>query len=150
MRARLITAMAAAGIAGGLGAMVLVRLAPDRGHGDDGKAALAAPGAAIVAVAVPADLSAQAQAGKRVFDARCAACHGENAAGRDGAGPPLVHGYYEPDHHADAAFALAVRNGVRAHHWRFGNMPPVDGVMAEDLAAIVRYVRELQAENGIF
>ncbi|MCP4318989.1 MAG: cytochrome c [Hyphomicrobiales bacterium] len=105
-------------------------------------------GTAIVAVAVP-DLSENAAIGKAIFDVNCRACHGENASGLDGFGPPLVHKIYEPGHHSDAAFELAVKNGVRAHHWTYGNMPPVDNVSAEQTAQIVVYVRELQRSNGI-
>ena len=103
----------------------------------------------IAEVRVPT-LSATATAGEAVFDANCAACHGDNAAGRDGAGPPLVHKIYEPNHHSDAAFFLAARQGVRSHHWPFGNMPPVEGVSDDDVALIVAYVRELQRANGVF
>ena len=53
-------------------------------------------------------------------------------------------------HHGDAAFLLAVRNGVRAHHWRFGDMPPQPGLTGAEVAAITAYVRELQRANGIF
>ena len=110
-----------------------------------------APTAATLAqVTVPQTLSEDAQIGQRVFDAKCAACHGTNAAGRDGAGPPLVHKVYEPSHHGDAAFLLAARNGVRAHHWDFGNMPPVDGITDAEIGYVTRYVRELQKANGIF
>ena len=87
--------------------------------------------------------------GQRVFNAVCAACHGDNAAGKMGSGPPLVHKIYEPSHHGDMAFLLAVQNGVRAHHWRFGNMPPQDGLTRADVMAVVAYVRELQQANGI-
>jgi hypothetical protein len=38
---------------------------------------------------------------------------------------------------------------VRAHHWRFGNMPPVDGVNRAEVEKIVAYVRALQRANGI-
>lgn len=105
-------------------------------------------GAAMVQVDVPT-LTAEGSAGKAVFDANCAVCHGPNGAGVDGAGPPLVHIIYEPNHHADAAFYLAVKQGVRAHHWRFGNMPPMPDVAQEDVARIIAYVRELQRANGI-
>jgi hypothetical protein len=47
------------------------------------------------------------------------------------------------------SFVLAVKNGVRAHHWRFGDMPPVDGLTQSDVMNIVAYVRELQRANGI-
>ena len=39
--------------------------------------------------------------------------------------------------------------GVRGHHWRFGDMPPVEGLTRTDVAMIVAYVRELQRANGI-
>ncbi|WP_328600481.1 c-type cytochrome [Mesorhizobium xinjiangense] len=79
----------------------------------------------------------------------CAACHGDDAGGRDGIGPPLVHIIYEPNHHSDAAFLLAARSGVRQHHWGFGDMPPVAEVEDAEIAAIVAYVRALQRANGI-
>jgi mono/diheme cytochrome c family protein len=94
------------------------------------------------------ELSAEARAGKRAFDLSCARCHGEDAGGSV-AGPPLVHRTYRPAHHADVAFELAVRRGVRAHHWRFGDMPPDPTVTPVGIAQITRYVRELQRANGI-
>jgi mono/diheme cytochrome c family protein len=106
-------------------------------------------GAALVDVAVPETFSTNAEIGKLAFDAKCAACHGANAAGQDGVAPPLVHKIYEPNHHGDASFLLAAKNGVRAHHWRFGNMPPVEGLTDGDVTMIVAYVRELQRANGI-
>lgn len=106
-------------------------------------------GEAIVQVDVPATLSDQAKIGKTAFEAKCAVCHGLNAAGQNGIGPPLVHKIYEPSHHSDVAFVLAVKNGVRSHHWKFGNMPPVEGVTDGNVKNIARYVRELQRENGI-
>ncbi|MBB95082.1 MAG: cytochrome C [Rhodobacteraceae bacterium] len=112
--------------------------------------ATAAPeGDALVTITLPDSLSEQAQIGKRGFDAVCAACHSENAVGRDGMGPPLVHKIYEPSHHGDMSFQMAVQNGVRAHHWTFGNMPPQNGLTRADVTAIVAYVRELQRANGI-
>ena len=87
--------------------------------------------------------------GKRGFEAACVPCHGANATGRQGMGPALIQMTYEPGHHADMAFQLAVQNGVRAHHWRFGDMPPVEGMARADVARIVAYVREPQRENGI-
>ncbi len=107
-------------------------------------------GAALVEVMVPEALSAEARTGETYFNAVCASCHGANAAGQDGVAPPLVHRIYEPSHHGDMAFVLAARNGVRAHHWPFGNMPPVKQRLTDaELAALVAYVRELQRANGI-
>ena len=102
---------------------------------------------AVVRVVVP-ELSELARKGQKAFEAYCAECHGRNAAGSD-RGPPLVHRIYQPNHHADIAFASAARFGVRQHHWFFGDMPPRPEVTDEDIVAIVRYVRELQRANGI-
>ena len=113
------------------------------GEGDD------EGGAPIASVSLPGTLSARAQAGRKTYDANCASCHGRDAAGQQGVAPPLVHVIYEPGHHGDESFQRAVARGVRAHHWRFGNMPPVEGLSRRDVAAIVAYVRELQRANGI-
>jgi mono/diheme cytochrome c family protein len=114
----------------------------------DNGADAAASGTAMVQVTEP-ELAADEVAGKLVFDANCAACHGPDAAGRDGIAPPLVHKIYEPSHHGDATFLLAVRNGVRSHHWRFGSMAPVQGLNDAEIDMIVAYVRALQRANGI-
>ena len=135
---RLILTLLVAGIVVG-GALVVVMRSGDPSAG---------AGGALVEVVVP-ELSEIAVAGEGVFADNCAACHGENAAGLDGAGPPLVHKIYEPSHHANMAFRRAVRNGVRAHHWPFGNMPPVEGVGDRQIGQIIAYVRELQRANGI-
>lgn len=108
-----------------------------------------AEGDPLVSVVLPETLSAEARLGERAFDAVCAQCHGDNAAGKMGYGPPLVHKIYEPSHHGDMAFLVAVQNGVRAHHWNFGNMPPQSGLTNADVGNIVAYVRELQRGNGI-
>ncbi len=106
-------------------------------------------GPPMVSVRVPDTLSARAQAGRKTYEANCASCHGGDAAGQQGVAPPLVHVVYEPGHHGDESFQRAVASGVRAHHWRFGDMPPVEGLTRRDVAAIVAYVRELQRANGI-
>ena len=108
-----------------------------------------AQGDPIVSVSVPETLSTNATIGRRAFDAVCADCHGADGAGKEGYGPPLVHKIYEPSHHGDAAFQIAVQQGVRAHHWRFGNMPPQPGLTRADVTAIVAYIREVQRANGI-
>lgn len=103
----------------------------------------------IAQVTLPAEFSTNAQIGERVFEAKCVACHGVNAAGQNGIAPPLVHKIYEPNHHGDASFLLAAKNGVRSHHWKFGDMPPVEGLTDADVKMVVVYVRELQRANGI-
>ncbi len=93
-------------------------------------------------------LSELGRNGMVAFDKNCAQCHGQNGSGSD-KGPPLIHRVYHPGHHGDAAVALAVRIGVRQHHWRFGDMPAQPNVTEEQVAAIVRFVREVQIANGI-
>lgn len=110
---------------------------------------VAQAGPPIVAVKVPA-LSAEEQKGEVAYRTYCTRCHGEDGAGQDGVAPPLVHPIYEPNHHGDQAFLLAAMNGARAHHWPFGDMPPVEGVKPADVADIVTYVRALQRANGIY
>ena len=105
------------------------------------------PSSESPAVVVPS-LSENARAGEQVFNANCALCHGPNASGT-GLGPPLVHKIYEPGHHQDFTIESAVRNGVPAHHWQFGNMPPAPAVTDEDIPNIICYIRELQRANGI-
>ena len=119
-----------------------------RPPGNQGQVDVAA-GEALAMVIVPASLTEREQLGLAAFTAKCADCHGVNGAGRAGIAPPLVHKIYEPSHHGDMAFELAARNGVRAHHWPFGNMPPVEGLTGADIGAIVDYVRVVQRENGI-
>lgn len=92
---------------------------------------------------------AEARAGKALFARHCMRCHGPGAKGTR-IGPPLVHRIYEPSHHADASFFLAVTRGVKSHHWKFGDMPPVPGVGPEEVGLIVKYVRRLQRAAGIF
>ncbi len=104
-------------------------------------------GGNTIQVIVP-ELTALGEEGKVLFDASCASCHGDNAAGSDRA-PPLVHDIYNPGHHGDEAFVRAAMNGVRAHHWAFGNMPAITNVTQDDVLKIIRYVRELQVANGI-
>ncbi|UXX83218.1 c-type cytochrome [Roseovarius pelagicus] len=114
-----------------------------------GQASTPTQGAAMVAVTLPKSLSPEASMGKRAFDAVCADCHGANAAGKVGFGPPLIHKIYEPSHHGDMAFQMAAQNGVRAHHWKFGDMPPQPQVTRADAGSIIAYIREVQRANGI-
>ncbi len=100
-----------------------------------------------VAVTVP-DLSALARHGARAFARNCTACHGDNAAGSD-QGPPLIHKIYEPGHHGDGAIVRAITQGVRGHHWPFGNMPRQPQVTRDETRAIIAYLREVQRANGI-
>jgi hypothetical protein len=86
--------------------------------------------------------------GEALFNAHCTRCHGRSAVGTD-QGPSLLWKIYAPNHHSDASFYLAVQQGVRAHHWHFGNMPPIIEVTQNDVTQIISYVRWLQMQVGI-
>jgi len=107
------------------------------------------PGKPIVEVRLPVALTPEQEAGKAAYDANCAKCHGANGSGLEGKAPPFVHRIYEPSHHGDAAFFIAAQQGVRSHHWPYGNMPPVEGVSEAEVATIVAYIRAIQRANGV-
>ncbi len=94
------------------------------------------------------DFVADAKRGGDLFQANCARCHGEDGRGTR-EGPPLVHKIYRPGHHADLSFHLAVRNGVRQHHWNFGDMAPLKELAPEDTGHVIAYVRQEQRRAGI-
>jgi mono/diheme cytochrome c family protein len=94
------------------------------------------------------DVPAEHAGGKRLYEQHCQVCHGSEATGTEQA-PPLVHWVYRTRHHGDEAFQLAVSQGVRAHHFRFGDMPPIPGLSREEVAEITGYVRWLQRQAGI-
>lgn len=100
-----------------------------------------------VDVTVPA-LSKMGTTGQRAFNETCAKCHGENGAGTM-KGPPLVHSIYNPGHHNDKSIYNAMRNGVRQHHWPYGDMPKQTSVGFMESTAIVKFIREMQEANGI-
>ena len=115
---------------------------------EDAAQSAPAEGSAMVVIQVP-PIEGNAAVGQRIFETACAACHGSNAVGVEGAGSPLIHVIYEPSHHADESFQRAVAMGVRSHHWQFGDMPPVEGLTRGDVAMVIDYIREIQRANGI-
>jgi len=118
---------------------------------------------AAVALALPTASFAQSQPkdakeppltgnvafGKILYDKACMSCHGMTGTGTD-KGPPFLHRVYHPGHHGDASFFHAVQQGVKAHHWRFGDMKAVPGLGQREIELIVGYVRALQKMNGLF
>ena len=86
--------------------------------------------------------------GEESFQNRCAVCHGQLADGT-ATGPPLVNRLYEIGHHPNFSFHNAVNKGVIAHHWNFGDMPPIPNVPPEEIDAIICHVRDLQRAEGI-
>lgn len=101
-----------------------------------------------VDVKMPSSFSAKAMEGRIAFTKNCQTCHGENGSGSD-KGPPLIHDIYNPGHHGDEAFYRAASGGVTRHHWSFGNMPAQPQVSRADMESIIKYVREIQVQNGI-
>lgn len=87
------------------------------------------------------------EVGSTLYAANCAECHGEDLRGTD-KGPSHLSEVYEPGHHSDEAFLVAVALGVAPHHWNFGPMPPVEGLTEGDVEAIVAFVREAQRVEG--
>jgi len=113
---------------------------------------LAMPAPVIGSAASKPDVPAtpaEFKAGETKFKAHCQVCHGERGMGTQ-QGPPFVHKIYEPNHHGDAAFQRAAALGVRAHHWQFGNMPKISSVTPADVDEIIKYVRWLQRQAGIY
>lgn len=94
------------------------------------------------------DFVANVDKGNILFHNNCSQCHGLEGGGTN-QGPPLVHKTYRPGHHADLTFHWAVKDGVRQHHWKFGDMPPQPNVSPEDAGHIVAYIRKLQRNKGI-
>lgn len=85
--------------------------------------------------------------GAEVYARSCAACHGDDLRGTD-RGPSPLSRVYEPGHHADEAFRRAIAVGSPQHHWGFGDMPAVPGLGAEEVDAVIAYVREQQRTEG--
>lgn len=119
--------------------------------------------AALLLAALPAGLAAQTWQpppkpsaglkpnpvlGKPIYEKHCAACHGADLNGTE-TGPPFLHRVYEPSHHSDAAFQMAVAQGVRAHHWQFGDMAPLPELTPDEVAHITAYIRMHQRRVGI-
>ena len=124
----------------GIGALVVLLVIAVVGYGSNSSDTDAGTG-------IPVQDPELVAAGEPIYEASCATCHGTDLRGTDN-GPSHLSVVYEPKQHGDAAFALAAQNGVRAHHWPFGDMPPVPGLSDEDLEAVVAYVRENQRISG--
>jgi mono/diheme cytochrome c family protein len=87
------------------------------------------------------------ETGRTLYLQNCAACHGVDLRGTD-AGPSFLSIVYEPGHHPDIAFQVAVTRGVQPHHWDFGPMLPIPGLTETDVTAIIAYVRQIQQQEG--
>jgi len=96
----------------------------------------------------PEGFVGDANQGSALFETNCSSCHGINAQGTE-QGPPLVNNVYRTAHHADFAFHMAVRDGVRQHHWGFGDMPAAPQITPEQTAHVIAYIRQEQSKAGI-
>lgn len=85
--------------------------------------------------------------GAALYSANCASCHGADLSGT-ALGPSHLSIVYEPSHHPDESFRSAIRNGIGAHHWAFGPMPPVPDLDDSEIDAIITYVRTIQQREG--
>jgi len=85
--------------------------------------------------------------GEVLYQSSCSVCHGSDLRGT-AIGPSHLSVIYNPDHHGDGSFAAAVVTGVSAHHWNFGDMPPVVGITEADFNRIMAFIRENQRVEG--
>ena len=85
--------------------------------------------------------------GATVYAARCASCHGDDLRGTD-RGPSHLSIVYEPGHHDDVSYRAAIRNGVRQHHWPFGDMPPVEDITDAQIEEVIGFIRGEQRRLG--
>ena len=76
---------------------------------------------------IPSQDPDEVAAGAELYEANCAGCHGSDLRGTD-RGPSHLSEVYEPSHHGDGAFQVAILAGSPQHHWDFGAMPPVEGL----------------------
>ena len=85
--------------------------------------------------------------GAAVYQQYCAECHGVDLRGTD-KGPSQLSIIYEPNHHGDYAYRVAIREGTREHHWWFGDMPPVEGITDLEIEKVISYIRAEQERLG--
>jgi len=87
--------------------------------------------------------------GQLLFEKYCSSCHGLQLIGSD-KGPPLLHAFYKPSHHGDKSFYRAALQGVKQHHWNFGDMPPVEGMTPKKMDSLVPYIRYYQQQKKLY
>jgi mono/diheme cytochrome c family protein len=87
--------------------------------------------------------------GQLLYEKYCSSCHGAELNGND-KGPTLIHPFYKPSHHGDKSFYRAALQGVKQHHWNFGDMPPVEGMTPKKMDSVVPYVRYYQQQKKLY
>ena len=87
--------------------------------------------------------------GQLLYEKYCSGCHGVELDGTE-QGPPLVHPFYKPSHHDDRSFYRAVLEGVRQHHWNFGDMPPVSAMTPGKTERVIAFIRYYQQQKELY
>jgi cytochrome c5 len=87
--------------------------------------------------------------GQILYEKYCSSCHGAGLNGSD-KGPPLIHPFYKPSHHGDKSFYRAALQGVRQHHWEFGDMPAVVGMTPKKMDSVVPFIRYFQQQKKLY
>ena len=106
---------------------------------------LSAPVQASEQIEIPFHLAK----GQLLYEKYCSSCHGIDLAGSN-EGPPLLHAFYKPSHHGDKSFYRAALQGVKQHHWEFGDMQPVQGMTPKKVKSVVAYVRFYQKQKKLY
>lgn len=96
-------------------------------------------------VSMPLVMDSLSRKGQRIFEADCASCHGKQLEGT-AKGPSLIP--YDKAHHPDGSFVTAMKSGVKQHHWKFGDMPPVEKLTQSEIQNVIAYIREVQDFNA--
>ena len=103
--------------------------------------------AIVVTVTIP-ELSTEGAAGRIAFNTHCSECHGKDGIG-DMTGPPMLYPFYRPADFPDERFGKAVREGASKRLWKMGPMKAMPEVTEAEIKAMLTYVREAQAANGM-
>lgn len=108
--------------------------------------------------AEPPDAARVAQ-GRAVYEAHCAACHGENLQGQPNWQEPLPNGRMPPPphdasghtwHHPDAMLFGIIQRGMAPYAWKGyeGDMPAFGGVLTDDeIRAVLAYIKSTWPEK---
>jgi mono/diheme cytochrome c family protein len=115
--------------------------------GDDDDAETGLGTADASAATAGAGGTADLALGDEVYQANCALCHGDDLRGTE-RGPSQLSVVYEPSHHSDQSYVAAITQGSPAHHWDFGDMPPVEGLDQDEIASVIAYIRSVQEAEG--
>ena len=140
--------LTAAGAAVAFSAALAVACGTNVGDANDSSATEPAPMNTVSATA-PTSTGAELAIpdGAEVYRQFCAECHGVDLRGTD-KGPSQLSIVYEPNHHGDHAYRVAIRDGTREHHWWFGDMPPVEGISDLEIEKVISFIRAEQQRLG--